>query len=341
MSILDRNMTLMDVARMTSPDGKIMPVVELLSESNPMLDDMTFVECNNGMTNIATVRTGLPEGTWRKLYGGVMPEKGTTRQIQDTCGMLETYSEPDASLIDMAPDKAKALLNESAAFLEGVSQTMAQTVIYGDVKIKPETFEGLASRYNAYGDVLEDKVSAFNVINAGGSGSKNTSIYIVSWGDNKVTGLYPKGSKAGLSHEDKGKVTVQESDGSRREAYRQHYKWDIGLAVKDWRYAARICNIDVDALAAAGTSAYSGPNLTLLLIEAIGRLPANFSSGKHAIYCNRLVHTALNKMAQDKHNVNLTIEEFGGKKIPAFWGIPIKRVDSLLSTEETVPKYTV
>ena len=38
--------TLADVAKATDPDGKIATIVEILNETNEMLDDMVWVEGN-------------------------------------------------------------------------------------------------------------------------------------------------------------------------------------------------------------------------------------------------------------------------------------------------------
>lgn len=331
------NLTLMDVVRRVAPNGQLLDVAEILTETNAILEDMTFKECNSGMVNKAAIRTGIPHGTWRKLYGGVQPEKSTTEQIQDACGMLETYSEIDKALYDMSPNKAQFLLDESRAFLEGMSQTMAQTLIYGDVS-KKEAFEGFASRYNAYGSMLNNKVSAHNVINGNGQGSNNTSIYLVRWGDRQITGLYPQGSKAGLQQDDRGQVTVTKSDGSMYEALRSHFKWDCGLGIHDWRFCVRIANIDAEKLDSAGEAVYDGANLIRLLTQALHRLPHN-STGKTAIYCNEVVSTALDLLAQNKFNVQLSNGEYAGKQVTMFRGIPIRRVDAILNTEAKVPAY--
>ena len=65
------NPTLLDLAKRLDPDMKIAPVVELLNETNEILTDMTWLEGNLITGHRTTVRTGIPEPTWRKLYGGV------------------------------------------------------------------------------------------------------------------------------------------------------------------------------------------------------------------------------------------------------------------------------
>ena len=82
------NPTLADVAKATDPDGKIATIVEILNETNEMLDDMVWVEGNLPTGHRTTVRAGLPSPTWRKLYGGVQPTKATNVQVTDTTGML-------------------------------------------------------------------------------------------------------------------------------------------------------------------------------------------------------------------------------------------------------------
>jgi len=334
MSVLSsNNLSLIDIARQFGPDSKELKLAEILTQKNAILEDMPFIECNNGMVNIGAVRTGLPSGTWRKLYGGVAPEKSTTKQVSDTCGMLESFSEPDAALINMAPNKAIALLREGKAFISGMSKTMASAVFYGDSVTSPEKIEGLSSRYNAYG--TDEDESSFNVLNAGGNGSYLTSIFAIAWGDDTMFGLYPKGSKAGLQQNDLGEQTTTLADGKKYRVYQTHYKWDCGLAVLDWRYCVRIANIDVTSLVSAGDSGYSGPNLIGLLTDAMYRFPDD--AANIIIYANRTVSAALTKLAVVKGNLALGIDEFAGKKITHFWGHAIKRCDAILGTESHIP----
>ena len=62
----DLNPTLLDVATRTDKDGKISTIVELLSETNEIIDDATWLECNDGTSHKTTIRSGLPSGTDRK-----------------------------------------------------------------------------------------------------------------------------------------------------------------------------------------------------------------------------------------------------------------------------------
>ena len=258
------NPTLADVAKRMDPDGRIDTIVEILNETNEVLDDMTMLEGNLPTGHRTTIRTGLPIPTWRKLYGGVQPTKSTTVQVTDNTGQLEAYAEVDKQLADLNGNTAAFRLSEDRAHLEGMNQEYVDTLFFGDESTAPEEFTGFAPRFNSLSAENGD-----NIINAGGSGSDNTSIYLIVWGPNTCHGIYPKGSVGGLSMTDKGQVTIENVDGSngRMEAYRTHYKWCGGLTVRDWRYVVRIANIDKSDLTkdVSGSSA----DLTDLMAQAI------------------------------------------------------------------------
>src|SRR5690625_1038728 len=243
----NNNPTLADVAKRLDPGGQIDQIVEMLNETNPILEDATFIEGNLPTGHRTTVRTGLPTPTWRKLYGGVQPTKSTTAQVTDNTGMLEAYAEVDKALADLNGNTAAFRLSEDRAHIEGMNQEMASTLFYGNEGAEPAAFTGLAPRFNDLGAENQD-----NIINGGGAGD-TTSIWLVVWGPNTVHAIYPKGSKAGLAVNDKGQVTVENVDGSggRMEAYRTHYRWDAGLTVRDWRYVVRVANVDITGLASS------------------------------------------------------------------------------------------
>jgi hypothetical protein len=320
--------TLLDVTKRLDPDGKIDTIAELLSQTNEILDDMVWLEGNLPTGHRTTVRTGLPTPTWRKLYGGVQPTKGTTAQVTDSCGMLEAYAEVDKALADLNGNTAAFRLSEDRAFVEGINQTFASTLIYGNEGTTPEAFTGFAPRFND-----QSALNGENILTSAATpdNTDNTSIWLIVWGANTVHGIYPKGSKAGLAMEDKGQVTVESIDGAggRMEAYRTHYRWDCGLSVRDWRYVVRI-NIDQEDLVKNATS---GPDLIDLMTQACEQIPS-LSMGRPAFYMNRTVRSFLRRQIMNKvANSTLTMDEVAGKKVVMFDGIPVRRCDSILSTE--------
>lgn len=322
------NPTLADVAKRLDPGGKVDAIVELLNQTNEVLDDMTWVEGNLPTGHRTTVRTGLPTPTWRRLYGGVQPTKSTTAQITDTCGMLETYAEVDKALADLNGNTAAFRLSEDKAHIEAISQEMARTLFYGNEAAEPAAFTGLAPRFNSL-----SAPNGTNIINAGGSGSNNASIWLVVWSPNTVHGIYPKGSKGGITMEDKGQVTVENVDGTggRMEAYRTHYRWDCGLSVRDWRYVVRVANIDVTAL----NNIANTKNLVNWMVQALERIP-NISAGRPAFYMNRRLREALRLGVLEKIAYNLSLDTVAGKRVLTFDGVPVRRCDRLLLTESAV-----
>lgn len=328
--------TLLDVARRTDPDGNISAIAEILNETNEILDDMVWVEGNLPTGHTTTIRTGLPEPTWRKMYKGVQPTKSRTAQITDTVGSLEAYAEVDKKLADLNGNTDAFRMSEDRAHIEGMGQEFASTLFYGDETTEPEAFTGFSARYN-------DKTAenGENIITSASTpdGSDNTSMWLVGWGPNAVHGIYPKGGQAGLKFEDKGQVTIESIDGAggRMEAYRSHYNWDCGLTVRDWRYVVRI-QVDQEDLV---KDASSGPDLIDLMQQAVDMLPST-AAVRPVFYANRTIRSFMRRQITNKVvNSTLSIEQITRPNgahltVPMFDGIAVKRCDALLNTEAAV-----
>ena len=335
------NLTLADWAKRTDPDGRIPIIAELLSQSNEILEDCVFKEGNLPTGERVIVRTGLPAVYWRALNQGIPSSKSTTAQVDEAAGILEARSEVDKDLAMLNGNTAQFRLSEDTAFLEAMNQTQATTLFYGNPATDPKTFLGLAPRYSDIG--VSAPQNAQNILSAGGSdATANTSIYLVVWGDQTVYCHFPKGSKAGLIHEDLGEQTVYNADGTRLQAYATRYQWKNGLVVKDWRYVVRICNINVnDLVAQTGTQASTAATAIIkLMARAMYRIP-NMAMGRAAFYMNRTVHSGLSVAALDKSQyvlkVNEGLSQFG---MPYSWlsflGVPLRRVDAIVNTEAVV-----
>ena len=339
-ALVASNPTLLDLAKASDPDGKIATIVEILNETNEVLDDMTWMEGNLPTGHRTTVRSGIPAPTWRKLYGGVQPNKATTVQVTDNTGMLEAYAEIDKALADLNGNTAAFRLSEDKAHLEGMSQKMAQTIFFGNEGTEPEAFTGLAPRYNSL-----SASNAENVIVGGGAGSDNASIWLVVWGPNTVHGIVPKGSTAGVQMSDKGQVTLEDASGGsntgRMEAYRTHYRWDAGLTVRDWRYVVRVANIDKSALSAvfnAGVFTSPSANLPDLMFQAMRRIP-NLRGGRPVFYASRDVATMIARQtaAMGLNSFASADKVMGDMRwTENFSGLPIRRCDALAADETLV-----
>ena len=325
-------LTLADWAKRLDPDGKVPTIVELLSQTNEILTDMLWMEGNLPTGHRTTVRTGLPTVAWRLLNQGITPSKSTTAQIDEQTGMLEAWSEVDVDLANLNGNVGSFRLSEASAFIEAMNQEMADTLFYGNSGTAPEEFTGLSTRYSD----LSGPENARNIIEGSGTGSDNSSVWLVGWGSNTVFGIFPKGSKAGLVHEDYGVQTVQTSTGiatGRMRAYQERWQWKAGVALRDWRYVARICNIDISNLVAKSSAA----DLIELMIKAIYRLPT-LNGIKPVFYMNRTVMQMLDIQRRDDiiTGGGLTWDTVDGRKQASFRGIPIRLVDALTEAEARV-----
>ena len=212
---------------------------------------------------------------------------------------------------------------------------MATAVFYGNSNTDPEQFHGLAPRFN---DTTAENGN--QIVLGGGAGGDNTSIWMVVWGERTVHGIYPKGSKAGLAREDKGKTTKEVSDGSLYDVHREKFMWDCGLSVRDWRYIVRIPNIDVSLMQAGSTDMFA------LLRQGYWRLKQrDISGGRAAIYCNADVLEAIDAQTTptintgattSSGNVRLSVKEVEGKEVMSYRGMPLRECDALLNTEALV-----
>lgn len=328
MATLSTNaLTLLDWAKRLDPDGNTARIVELLEQTNQILADMQWREGNLPTGHRTTVRTGLPAVSWRLINAGVAPSKSTTAQIDEQIGMLEAWSEVDKDLALLNGTIGSFRLSEAKAFLEAMNQEMASTLFYGNSGLAPEEFTGLAPRYAVSTGAIAD-----NVIKAGGAGADNTSMWLVSWHEETITGIFPKGSKAGLIHEDYGETTVEVTNGlagNRMRAFQERWQWKAGIAVKDWRHVVRIANIDISGIDAT--------ELIDFMEQAEETIPNEM--GRRVWYMNRRVRRALRKRYRDDVTAGggLTYETVAGKRVLMFGETPVRIVDALLNTEALVP----
>ena len=341
-------MTLADWARHFGPDGSIDDVGELLAQCNEIFDDMLIREGNMELGHVGTVRTGLPQGTWRNMYQGVAFTKSTVAQVTDGIGELFAYSRIDRSLADLEGNVAALRLTEDNAHLEGLSQQMANVIFYGNVAVTQAQFTGFSPRFNTVS--LANAQNAQNVLNMGGVASANASIWLICWGEQTTHGIFPKGQRAGLVFEDKGDIRPGFDSSNREfEAYTSMFMWKAGLHLKNWQYVVRMANIDTTT---AGLAGPTPPDLFAAMSKAVVHLPASGRriSGimkvdapnqpapaiRPAWYCNRTVRQYMDIQAIRDKNVLLKPTEYDGQPIVEFRGIPIRIVDQLLNSEAEV-----
>lgn len=234
---------LLDHAKQFDPKGQEYMVAKVLQQSNPVIKDMPVIESNDESGHTYAVQTGIPEPTWRRAYQGVEPTKHTQKVVHDTYGRMSAYSMVDVAVAEKGGKIAETRAAMAESHLEGMAQGMAKKVFYGSNADNEKSFIGIAPRFSA----LSGADSSDNVISNGGSSAgAQSSIYLIGWGKNKTFGFYPKGTRAGIKRYEysaNGPVPCKDAQGNEFPGYKEQYEWLMGMAVPDWRYSARICNI--------------------------------------------------------------------------------------------------
>jgi len=321
---------LAEMAKRMDPSGDTVVIAEVLTEVNEMLLDAPWFPSNDTFAHKVVRRLSRPTGTWRKINEGVATEASRTVEAWETIGMLETYSEIDVELINNAPNPKEARMAEARSFLEGLSEHLADTLLYGSTEDSPEEFTGFSPRMGVL-------VTSDNVLDGGGSSSDTTSVFVVQWGQGQVFMIYPKNSapNVGIKHQDLGEQTVSPAVSSNKhttsqfQAYRDHFQVKAGLVVKDPRCIGRIANIEVSG----ATNLFDEDDLITLLIRMKG-------GGKGAsIYVNKVVMTQMQIALKDKNNVHYTAaggEGLAGEPVVRFMGHPVRQMDAILTSETAI-----
>lgn len=317
--------TLAEWGKFYKSNGQPHAVIELMDQDNSILDDILWKEATDYDGNRSVLRVELPTVYWRRLYRGIDISKSKVSIVKDPLGMLEGRNLIDSKLLQLHQSQQKSYrLSEARAFSESMRQELATAVFYGDIKGNPDGIHGLDPRY-AY-------KNAPHVIDAGGTGSECTSIWAVVWGENEVSGIFPKDSKAGLEHKDLGEFDAFDEEGRAFRAVGDLFEWNVGLSVRDWRCVARIANIPVAALTAKkGDPGFV--DLHRLTIMAKNMIPAE-KRGRMKWYLNSDAMTALELQASDAGNVTLHYGDLlRSKNIPFLHGAPVRQCDAILTAE--------
>ncbi len=315
-------------------------LTELLAYSTPVYDDAVAVECNDGSEHKHSIRTGLPTVAFGQLYKGIKQSKGAYQPVKDTTGFLEGRSQVDDRLLrnyNGDPEKTKALLlNETQGFLQSMAQTFETALFYESTDTNSLAFKGFANRFN----VIGGGGAGDQVIDAGGTGSDNTSIWFVRWGDRFCHTLYPKGSQIGVVHTPRGIQPVQDADGNTFYAQTDDYTVHAGLAVRDWGGVVRIANIDISAVQAGTVDLYGFMRKAYYRLEHRDPKRGGAMGGQVAVYANRDILEALDGLATNAGAndsfVRLKPMEIQGQEVDTYRKFPVREVRSLLNNEARV-----
>lgn len=339
---------IVDWSRSVDPTGAPAHIAQLLSQCNQMLKDMIWQEANMPLGHKITVGVALPQGTFRSANAGVAFSKALNAQMQYGITELVSYSGVDRSIAELWGNIQKYRYQQDMAHIEGMSQQVSTALIYANEGINPGQMTGFAPIYNTVTSTTA--YNAANVIDGGGTGSSNSSIWYVNWGDTTTYGIFPKGTPSGIVYEDKGDIrALYDASGNQFEGYTSFFRIKFGLCVNDWRYNVRIANLDTTTAGLAGTTP---PDLFVMLSKAMGKIPASSRRVFNAdetddptdpkpgtmpvIYVNRTVQEYLDIQAIRDKNVLISLRDYAGQPVVGFRDIPIRIVDSLLTTESRV-----
>jgi hypothetical protein len=332
--------TLADVTKRLDPNGSIANIAEVLEQKNPLLQDMSWVEANMPSAHRFTSRSALPALTWRKFNQGVAPAKSTTDQHDEPIGQCVGYSKVDCALAKLNGNEAAFRASEDLAFVSAFNNELATGIFYHSYSSNPEKFQGLSPRLSATSGnpaASGGPTGTGQIIKAdsGASGGDQTSIWLIGWGPETVFGIFPKGSVGGLQHVDMGEQLVPDSGGTNQfRAYVSEWTWQVGLCVKDYRYVARVCNIDT------GTGGWTndlstGADLVARMQDAMTAI-YDLNNCKPVFYMARNTFNMVGQQMMARQANYLEYVDRGGSRVPHMFGIPIRFCDALTTTEAVV-----
>jgi hypothetical protein len=335
--------TLVDLAKKTDPQGGIASVVELLAKKYSFMQDLAFKAGNLPTGHKFSARTALPSPTWRKINQGIAASKSQVDVYEESCGMLEGLSKIDCALAELNGNAAAYRADEDNAFAAGFGLEIASALLYASTQGGtlngyvggPEKIMGLTPRFNATaGNPASAQIIKADTGITACTAAKGTSIWLVGWSPDTVYGIYPKNSVAGYKSEDLGKQLTKDSGGTNEfTAYVSHHKWSLGLCVQDYRYVARVCNLDTSTWNAAIST--NTPDIVNSMMDAVAAI-FDMGAVQPVFYMNRAAFSMFNKQLKGKTANYLEYIERGGQLVPHFLGVPIRITDALVSTEAVV-----
>jgi hypothetical protein len=142
----------------------------------------------------STIRTGMPAPTWRQFYQGVAPTKNTYAQVDEPIGMMEGALGVDVKLAALEANASQFYMNEAIGFLEGINQDLVSNIFYGNQAParqvqRPRCRASTTTPPRVQGERHRRRRHRHRqLLDLAGR-----------WSPRTVFGIFPKGSKAGLS----------------------------------------------------------------------------------------------------------------------------------------------
>lgn len=338
-TLVQNFLDLADLYKREGGYGATPEIIEMMNDtSQDIFTDFVMMECNQGTKHRHSIRTGLPSVSWGALYEGIPQSRSTLQQVDDTTGFAEGRSMVDKRLLKLSKDPAQLMLQESRPYVEAMAQELVSAFFYHNTDTNARLPKGLSARFGT----IATSGAGNQIIDAQGAGSDNTSIWMVTWGYDGVTALYPSGTSAGITQEDKGEQRELDANGDPFYVQEELITSHMGFAVKDWRKVCRVANIDVSDMQAGSVDLYGYLRKAYYKHHGrrIGKVRDQAQPGRTVIYCNRDVLEALDGLATNDGAsdsfIRLRPAEIEGKEVMTYRGIPIRETDALLNTEAEV-----
>ena len=331
--------TMLDVSK--SKNMQIGRVAEVLVQENPMLNDIPYMEMNEGTIHKEEIRSALPAIYYRKANEAIPASKTTTEERTFSSAHFEGKSQIDTIVARRGGLDRVAYnrWNQAQGFIQALAIEHAGLTIYGSPVTGTRKTPGF---FDIYSTLLSTEATSGQIIDAGGTAvNALMSMLLVHWGERSVFGIYPAGSQAGLKRIDRSaggkEVPINALDSSGNAGtiwgYEEQFEIDHGLVVKDYRQCARIANIDPALL----KSNVGAADLIDLMISARYKIH-NQQNGTGVWYVNRTTEAFLHKQSLNKvaAGAGLRWDNYQGQPMLMFLGNPIRRADALLNTEAQV-----
>lgn len=317
--------TVLNLAKRLGPDGKIETnIAEVLHAENPFLDDIPFEEANMATGHRITTRSNLGTApTWRRVNQGITPTKSETEQFDETVGMLEDMSKVDVKLAEMSGNVAAFRKTEDDAKLESFAQEAGRAIFYENAMTNPNKIHGLSPRYAATSGYT---ASSYVLKPGTNAGSNAQSVWLITWKLGRIFGIYPRFSKMGLERKDLGEILTRDANNSEFRAFATWFRWEMGIAVRDYRYAVRM-QWDPDD---ATNFADSAKGMYLAMQDMMGTIKS-VDEGTTRFYMSRTSLRKLRAQAASNDANWMSQVNVGGKLLNTFLGIPIRVTDTLVS----------
>lgn len=321
--------TLPEILKQRAPDGSIMPLIDVLSGKYPIIEEAYWEQANGDIVHEFAQVAYEPTGTPVRYNEGTALSASVAKTLREPLMTLEDRLQIDVRELEVAPDPVQFRIQREQVHFRGMIKTFHNIVFskagYGDMGVDPRQIDGLSKRFNS--------IKADSVVSLPESplGTTNSSIWVVKWGMDGVSLLYPSRIGNTLRIEDLRVQPAFDSQGRRFEAVMTKFSWTFGLKLGDPRAVKRLCNIPL-----TGTGSFNdGAAGEEALIDLIESLPGGDTTGV-VIYVGPKIMAQIRKRINSKANLFFTEETVWGRNMITFQGIPVVRVDSLAADESVV-----